>query len=105
MRIGQQLDIRIRELHICISNNVRYHYVEVKAITVKFLVWENTTRKELHPLELTSKTTTVFALHGTSKGLHKERYCRIDVIDEAVINEFNCIEQIYKRFQAPFGLN
>jgi len=29
----------------------------------------------------------------------------VDVIDEAVINEFNCIEQIYKRFQAPFGLN
>ena len=26
-------------------------------------------------------------------------------IDEAVINEFNCIKQIYKRFQAPFGLN
>jgi len=26
-----------------------------KAITVKFIVRENTTRKELHPLELTSK--------------------------------------------------
>jgi len=26
-------------------------------------------------------------------------------IDEAVINEFNRIKQIYKRFQAPFGLN
>ena len=24
--------------------------------------------------------------------------------DEAVINEFNCIEQIYKTFQAPFEL-
>jgi len=33
------------------------------------------------------------------------RYGRIDVTDEAVINEFNCIEQIYIRFQAPFGLN
>jgi len=33
------------------------------------------------------------------------RYRRIDVTDEAVINEFNCMEQIYKRFQAPFGLN
>ena len=30
---------------------------------------------------------------------------RIDVTDEAILNEFNCIEQIYKRFQAPFGLN
>jgi len=27
----------------------------VKAITVKFFFWENTTRKKLHPLELTSK--------------------------------------------------
>jgi len=30
---------------------------------------------------------------------------RIDVTEEAVINEFNCIEQIYIRFQALFGLN
>jgi len=30
---------------------------------------------------------------------------RIEVTDEAVINEFNCVEQIYKRFQAQFGLN
>jgi len=29
----------------------------------------------------------------------------MDVTDEAVVNEFNCIEQIYKTFQAPFGLN
>ena len=47
----------------------------VKAITVKFLVWENTTRKELQPLEL-SKITTEFAYNGTSRGLCKERYCR-----------------------------
>jgi len=45
---------------------------------VKLLVWENTTRKELQPLELTSKLTTEFAYNGTSWGLHKERYCRID---------------------------
>jgi len=32
-----------------------------------------------------------------------QRYGRIDVTVEAVINEFNCIEQIYIRFQAPFG--
>jgi len=38
---------------------------------VKFLVWENTTRKELHPLELTSKVTTDFAYKGTSRGVHK----------------------------------
>jgi len=36
--------------------------------------------KELHPLELTSKVTTEFAYNGTSRGLHKERYYRIDVI-------------------------
>jgi len=102
----------------------------VKAITVKFLVWENTTRKELHSLELTSKASTEFAHNGTSRELFKERYCRIivvselkcmqkmpsalnkmqryrriDVTNEAVINDFNCIEQIYKRFQAQFGLN
>ena len=30
---------------------------------------------------------------------------RIEVTEEAVINEFNCAAQIYKRFHAPFGLN
>jgi len=59
---------------------VAYIFASVKAITVTFLVWENTTCKELHPLELTSKVTTEFAYNGTSRGLHKERYCRIDVI-------------------------
>jgi len=39
----------------------------VKAITIKFLVWENTTRKELHPLGLTSKITTEFAYNDTSR--------------------------------------
>jgi len=29
----------------------------------------------------------------------------IDVRKEAVMNDFNCIEQIYKWFQAPFGSN
>jgi len=33
-----------------------------------------------------------------------QRYRRIDVTYEAVINEFNCIEQLYKGFQAQFGL-
>jgi len=37
---------------------VEYIFASVKAITVKFLVWENTTRMELQPLELTSKETT-----------------------------------------------
>jgi len=32
-------------------------------------------------------------------------YRRIDVTHEAVINEFNCIEQTYKKFQAQLGLN
>jgi len=61
---------------------VAYVFASVKAITVKFLVWENTTRKELHPLEITSKLTTEFTSKGTSRELHKERYCRIDVISE-----------------------
>jgi len=33
-------------------------------------------------LKLTSKVTTEFAHNGTSRGLHKERYCRINVISE-----------------------
>jgi len=41
-----------------------------------------TTRKELHPLELTSKASTEFAYNGTSRRLYKERYCRIEVISE-----------------------
>ena len=52
-------------------------------ITVKFLVWENTC-KELHPLELTSKVTTEFAYNGTTRRLHKKRYCRIDVISDFI---------------------
>ena len=40
------------------------------------------TRKELQPFELTSKVTTEFAHNGTSRVLHKERYCRIDIISE-----------------------
>ena len=42
-----------------------------KAITVKFLVRENTPRKELHRLELTSKVTTGFAYDGTSSDTSK----------------------------------
>jgi len=45
---------------------------------VKFLFWENTTRKELQPLELTSKLTAEFAYNGTTRVLHKECYFRID---------------------------
>ena len=33
----------------------------------KFLVLENTARKELHPLEFTIKVTTEFAYNGTSR--------------------------------------
>ena len=54
----------------------------VQAITAKFLVRENTTRKELHPLELTSKVTTEFAYNGHCRRLHQERYCRIEVMSE-----------------------
>ena len=45
---------------------------------VKFLVWENTTCKELQLLELTSELTTDFAYNDTSRELHKELYWRID---------------------------
>jgi len=48
------------------------------APAVKFLVWENTARKELQLLELTSKLTAEFAYNDTSRGLHRERYFRID---------------------------
>jgi len=34
-----------------------------------------------------------------------QRYGRIDVTEEAVINESNCTEQIYIRFHAPYRLN
>ena len=62
--------------------DVAYIFASVKAFTIKFLVWENTRRKELHPLELTSKVTTEFAYNGTSIGLQYERYCGIDVTSE-----------------------
>jgi len=61
---------------------VAYIFASVKAITVKFLVWESTTRKEPQPLELTSKVTRELAYNGTSRELHKERYCRIHIISE-----------------------
>jgi len=54
---------------------VAYTFVSLKTITVNFFFWEKTTRKELQPFELTSKVTTEFAHDGTSRGLHKERYC------------------------------
>jgi len=52
---------------LCCAIEVAYRFVSVKAISVKFLVWENRTHKELQPLELTSKVTTEFAFHGTSR--------------------------------------
>jgi len=61
---------------------VAYIFTSVKAITVHFFVWKNTTRNELQPFELTSKVTTELAHNATSRGLHKERYCRIDIISE-----------------------
>jgi len=61
---------------------VAYIFASLKAITVNFFVWEKTTRKELQPFELTSEVTTEFAHNGTSRGLHKENYCRIDIISE-----------------------
>jgi len=49
--------------------DVAYIFASVKAITVKFLVWENTTRKELHPLELTKKVTRTVARKFSIGGL------------------------------------
>jgi len=46
--------------------DVAYIFASVKAITVKFLAWENTACKENHPLELTSNVTTEFAYNSTS---------------------------------------
>jgi len=63
---------------------VAYIFASVKAITVKLLVWENTTRKELQPLELISKATLEFAYEVISRGLRKERYCRIDIISQGL---------------------
>jgi len=38
------------------GEKISIQYIQtVKAITVNFLVWENTTRKKLHPLELTAR--------------------------------------------------
>ena len=50
---------------------ISIQYIQpVNAVTLKFLVWENTTRKKLHPLELTSKITTVFVDKGTFRVLY-----------------------------------
>jgi len=57
---------------------------------VKFLVWENTTRKELQPLELTSKLTTEFAYNGTSRG------CIKNVIGKLTIWHYKWIEMHVK---------
>jgi len=60
---------------------VAYMFASVNAKEI--VVWKDntqkrkTTRKELQPHELTSKVTTEFAYNGTSRGLHKERYCRM----------------------------
>ena len=58
---------------------VAYIFASVKVIPVKCLVWENTERKELQPLELTSKVTTEFAHTGTF------RDCIKDVIAELTL--------------------
>jgi len=71
---------------------VAYIFASLKAITVQFFICEKTTRKELQPFELTSKVTTEFAHNGTSRGLHKEHYCQIDII-----SELKCIEKMPSR--------
>ena len=68
---------------------VGYIFVSVKEITIKFLVREKTTRKELHPLELTSKVTTEFAYNGTSRGLQYERYLSGAVCKNIISDRFS----------------
>jgi len=70
---------------------VAYIFAIVKTITVKLLVWENTTRKELQSLELTSKVTKKFAYNGTSRELHKELCYRINIISELKCKICQCV--------------
>jgi len=63
---------RRSRVHVCISKS---NYRKVSCLG------EHNTQGTSPP-ELTSKVTTEFAYDGTSRGLHEERYCRIDVISE-----------------------
>jgi len=56
---------------------IAYIFASIKAIAAKVIVYENTTRKELHPLELTSKVTTEFAYNSTSRGFHKGGFAEL----------------------------
>ena len=73
--VSQTFDPELSLLTFSCAIDVAYIFASVKAITVKFLVWKNTTGKEYHHLELTSNVTTEFAYNSTSRGLHKKRYC------------------------------
>jgi len=47
---------------------ISIQYIQpVNTITLKFLDWEDTTRKKLHPLEQRSKVTTEFVDNGASR--------------------------------------
>jgi len=59
-------------VHICIS----------KGIYRKLSCLREHNTQGASPLELTSKVTTEFVHNGISRGLHKELYCRIDVISK-----------------------
>jgi len=80
--VGQTLRSGTVALTFPCAIDVAYIFASVKGITVKFLVWENTTCKEHHPLELTSNVTIEFAYISISRGLHKKRYCRNDAISD-----------------------
>jgi len=64
------------ESRVTVKFLLKKKFLNVKTliITVRFLVWEKTSRKELHSLELTSKVTAEFAYNGISRGIHKKRY-------------------------------
>jgi len=65
--------------NLCVAPLMSRTYLhQERRSTVRFLVWENTTCKEHHPRELPSRVTTEFACKSTSRGFHKERYCRND---------------------------
>jgi len=57
-------------------------FASVKPTAIKFLVWENTTRKEFHPLELTSKVTALSKTAPLGD-------CIKNVID--VVSELKCM--------------
>jgi len=66
--------------------HVNVYYRNVEYVRCFFQDLWQAIRKYYHEksriLELTSKVTTEFAYNGTSRRLHKERYCGSEVLSE-----------------------